>query len=55
MINYTFTTEGISPGQLKGFFDGWLNPLSPETHLRLLKNSDEIVLAEEGGFDGLGR
>jgi len=45
MINYIFTTEGISPEQLKGFFDGWLNPLSPETHLRLLKNSDEIVLA----------
>ena len=45
MINYTFTTEGISPEQLKGFFDGWLNPVSPETHLRLLRNSDEIVLA----------
>lgn len=45
MINYTFTTEGISPEQLKGFFDGWPNPPSPETHLRLLKNSDEIVLA----------
>jgi len=45
MINYLFTTEGIFPEQLKGFFDGWLNPLSPETHLRLLKNSDEIVLA----------
>ena len=45
MINYLFTTEGISPEQLKGFFDGWPNPPSPETHLRLLKNSDEIVLA----------
>ena len=45
MINYTFTTKGISPEQLKGFFAGWPNPPSPETHLRLLKNSDEIVLA----------
>ena len=45
MINYLFTTEGISPEQLRGFFVGWPNPPSPETHLRLLKNSDEIVLA----------
>jgi len=45
MINYTFTTRGISPEQLKGFFDGWPNAPSPETHLRLLRNSDEIVLA----------
>ena len=45
MINYTFTTKGISPEQLKGFFAGWPNPPTPETHLRLLKNSDEIVLA----------
>jgi len=45
MINYIFTTTGISPAQLKGFFNGWPNPPSPETHLRLLKNSDEIVLA----------
>jgi ribosomal protein S18 acetylase RimI-like enzyme len=45
MINYIFTTEGISPEQLKGFFVGWPDPPSPETHLRLLQNSDEIVLA----------
>ena len=45
MINYIFTAEGILPEQLKGFFDGWPNPPSPETHLRLLKNSDVIVLA----------
>ena len=45
MINYIFTTEGVSPEQLRGFFNGWPNPPSPETHLRLLKNSDEIVLA----------
>jgi ribosomal protein S18 acetylase RimI-like enzyme len=44
-INYTFTAKGISPEQLRGFFDGWPNPPSPETHLRLLKNSDEVVLA----------
>ena len=45
MIHYTFTAKGITPEQLRGFFVGWPNPPSPETHLRLLKNSDEIVLA----------
>ena len=45
MISYILTAQGISPEQLKGFFDGWPNPPSPETHLRLLMNSDEIVLA----------
>ena len=45
MINYVFTAKGISSDQLSGFFVGWPNPPSPETHLRLLNNSDEIVLA----------
>jgi len=45
MIRYTRTTEGITAGNLRGFFVGWLNPPSPETHLRLLAESDEIVLA----------
>ncbi len=34
---------------LKGFFVDWPNPPSPETHLKLLKNSDEIVLAIDAG------
>jgi ribosomal protein S18 acetylase RimI-like enzyme len=45
MIDYVFTAKGITPEQLRGFFVGWPNPPSPETHMRLLKNSDEIVLA----------
>ena len=38
-------TENITTGQLRGFFAGWPNPPSPETHLRLLAQSDHVVLA----------
>ena len=45
MIKYIHTSEGITPQQIHGFFEGWPDPPSPETHLRLLANSDEVVLA----------
>jgi len=45
MIYLQGTVESIRADQLNGFFVGWPNPPSPETHLRLLTNSDEIVLA----------
>lgn len=32
---------------LKGFFIGWPNPPSPQTHLKMLEKSDYIVLAVE--------
>ena len=51
MINYTDTGEGITSGQLKGFFVGWPNPPSPETHLRILKGSSHIVLAVDDETD----
>jgi len=44
-IVYREHIETISPAQLEGFFDGWPNPPSPETHLRLLRESDAVVLA----------
>ncbi len=51
MISYTDSLTGIEATNLRGFFVGWPNPPSPETHLRLLQNSDHIVLAvdEETG------
>lgn len=52
MIRYTDSLEGIAPAQLSGgFFEGWPNPPSPETHLKILKNSDYTMLAidEETG------
>jgi ribosomal protein S18 acetylase RimI-like enzyme len=45
MIGYVDTMATITPEQLHGFFVGWPNPPSPETHLKLLAGSDDIVLA----------
>lgn len=47
VIVYSDTLEGISAERLAGFFVdwGWPNPPSPQTHLKLLQNSSEIVLA----------
>ena len=39
------TIENITPGQLQGFFVDWPNPPSPETHLKLLQNSSNVVVA----------
>lgn len=49
MIEYLTSAEGIAPSRLRGFFEGWPDPPSPETHLRLLENSDEVVLAVDAG------
>ncbi|MBI9044859.1 MAG: GNAT family N-acetyltransferase [Anaerolineaceae bacterium] len=45
MIKYTDSLKGINLENLHGFFVGWPEPPSPETHFRILKNSSEIVLA----------
>lgn len=45
MIRYIYSVNNIQPEQLEGFFTNWVDPLSPEIHLKLLQNSDEIVLA----------
>jgi len=47
MISYTDTVAGITPDRLQGFFVGWPNPPSPETHLEILKSSSNIVLATD--------
>ena len=44
-IRYTNDANGITPGQLKGFFVGWPQHPNPETHLQILKNSRAIWLA----------
>lgn len=48
MIHYTDTLKGITIDHLHGFFVGWPNPPSPETHLRLLASSDLVTLAVDG-------
>ena len=44
-VQYTDSIEGITAEMLKGFFDGWLDPPSAQTHLQILKNSDLVVVA----------
>lgn len=48
---YKNSLEDISPEMLVGFFDGWPTPPSPETHLKLLKNSSAVVLAIDKDTD----
>ena len=45
MIDYISSLEGIREEHVQGFFDGWPNPPNEHTFLKLLANSDEIVLA----------
>ena len=47
MIDYVSSLDGISEHQVQGFFEGWPNPPDESTFLKLLANSDEIVLAVE--------
>lgn len=47
MITYRTDLAGITPSMLDGFFVGWPNPPSPETHLRLLAGSYAVVLATD--------
>jgi GNAT superfamily N-acetyltransferase len=44
-IRYVYTVKGMMPEHLVGFFEGWPHPPSPEIHLRLLENSDYVILA----------
>ncbi len=50
-LSYSLTTslDGLTPGQLHGFFVGWPNPPAPETFLRLLRGSYRVVLAMHDG------
>lgn len=45
-LQYTETLSEITPQMLSsGFFVGWQNPPSPETHLKILENSQYVILA----------
>jgi GNAT superfamily N-acetyltransferase len=45
VIEYVTALDGIAADMLSGFFVGWPNPPSPETHLAILRNSAFAVLA----------
>lgn len=51
MIKYIYSADNIQPEQLEGFCVNWQYPLSQKTHLKLLINSDEIVLAIDDETD----
>ena len=51
MIQYTRDMTKINAGQLTGFFAGWPNPPSPETHKRILEQSDYAVVAVDDTTD----
>jgi len=45
MIQWLDNADSITQEQLEGFFVGWPNPPTPETHLRILQGSAAVVLA----------
>jgi GNAT superfamily N-acetyltransferase len=45
VIVYTDSLDGLTPDRLSGFWVGWPTPPTAETHLRLLRGSDHVVLA----------
>lgn len=54
-VRYQDHVDDITPDQLAGpdgFFDGWPNPPSPDTHLRILAASSHRVVAVD---DASGR
>jgi ribosomal protein S18 acetylase RimI-like enzyme len=45
MMIYKHNLDGVTPDMLNGFFVDWPNPPSPDTHLKLLRNSSKVVIA----------
>ena len=48
-ITYRSDLAGVGPDHLVGFFEGWPDPPSPHTHLRILTGSAHVVLAWRDG------
>ena len=53
MVIYKDTLDDITPGKLTGFFDGWKDPPSPDTHFQILKNSSHFILAIDEDTDSV--
>lgn len=45
MIEYRDSSDCITTDMLGGFFVGWKKPHDPETHLKILRSSDVVLLA----------
>jgi GNAT superfamily N-acetyltransferase len=48
-IEYTTDLAGVEPAHLRGFFERWPNPPTPERHVEILRGSFRVVLAREAG------
>jgi hypothetical protein len=46
-IVYLDSLAGVTAADLQGFFVGWPDPPSPETHYRMLAGSQHILLARD--------
>lgn len=44
-MKYIHSCDNITEDMLNGFFVGWPNPPSPSKHLKLLKESQKVVIA----------
>jgi len=45
IIVYRDSCDEINTSMIKGFFEGWPDPPSPEKHIEILRNSDYYILA----------
>lgn len=48
---YQMNINDISTDMLDGFFVGWVNQPSQETHLQLLQNSNKVIIAIDENTD----
>ncbi len=46
-IQYLESAADLTEDQVTGFFVGWPNPPNPEAHLRILSNTQHVVIAQE--------
>ncbi len=51
VIEYRTSLEGVTPSKIEGFFQGWPNPPSPVTHIKILDGSDLFILAVDSATD----
>jgi len=47
-VTFTDCIDNLTPGNLKGFFEGWPNPPDEVIHLEILRNSYKVWLAMDG-------
>lgn len=51
MIKYTDCVDNITADKLKGFFEGWKSPHTPDEHLEILRRSNHVLLAIDTDAD----